>query len=693
MKKIVSFLLIIAFTLLGGTAAAAAGNPPTDSYTKQTSNGAVVPIKPIYAAGDYITARSLGLKEPPGTVVDIDCDPEGNVYALTEESSVIVFDGSGKYLNTLKFKNADGEEIDFKGAAGISVISADEIYIADTENGRVLQCGKGTVEKEILVPEDALIPSDFVFRPMKVAKDSQNYIYVISEGSYYGAILYDAEGAFVGFYGANTVKATVLTALANLWDKLTKNDIKRSKKIRTLPYQFTDLCVGKNDFVYTCTGKNADNKTGQLKMLSPGGSNILKNATSVNYGEDDKVVRRGQTVLQNFSNIGTDEEGFIYALDSSFGIIYVYDSESNLITAFGGGNGSGEQKGTFSSACSLAVHGNRLYVADSVQNSVTVFERTEYGEKLFKAQSLTLNSDYRAAAPVWEELHSLDTFNPIIIKGLAKSAYEEGDYDKALSLSKQIADSDTYSLALEKVENSFISENFTWIFIAALLVILLIIAAAVYIAKKHIVLIKNPKIRAAGRAVFHPFISFNDIKYKKLGSLKLAAVITLLFFISSVINVTLSNFRYTSFDSSSYNVLNQLAQTVGLVILWTASNWAVCILFGGIGKVTEVFTVSAYSTLPLIAANILITPITHLIGTGGNTLISGVQALAIILTGIMLCIALMTVHDFTFPRTVLTAALTVVFMILVIFVFFVIGVLLSQTYSFVSDIAIELLRW
>ena len=105
-------------------------------------------------------------------------------------------------------------------------------------NSRVVCFKDNKALKEIVMPESALIPSDFVFSPTKVEKDSKGYLYVISEGSYYGAVMYDPDGEFAGFYGANTVSAGVLSTLGYIWDTLTSNDTKRAKKVKTLPFQF-----------------------------------------------------------------------------------------------------------------------------------------------------------------------------------------------------------------------------------------------------------------------------------------------------------------------------------------------------------------------------------------------------------------------------------------------------------------------
>ncbi len=94
------------------------------------------------------------------------------------------------------------------------------IFIADTENKRILLCGfDGKYIKEYFLPESDLIPDDFNYMPTKVSMDKRGYLYVISEGCYEGAILYSPEGKFLGFYGANAVTSGFATALKNIFNE------------------------------------------------------------------------------------------------------------------------------------------------------------------------------------------------------------------------------------------------------------------------------------------------------------------------------------------------------------------------------------------------------------------------------------------------------------------------------------------
>ena len=691
MKMLKSLLICIVCIALLAVPVAAGNSGPTETFTHWTVNGTVksVPMRPIYEVSDVVSYRSLGLTENIGLIMDIECDDAGNTYILTANSKILCFDGNGTVVKIYTVFDATGAEVTFNDAEGIYVVSADEFYIADTKGARVLHVVNDVVVYEYTLPDTDLIPDDFSYQPSKVALDSKGYLYVASKGSYNGALLYDENGDFVGFYGANTVKGTVLTTLAYFWETLTMNDEKRARIAKTLPYDFSDIFVDDKDFVYTCTGTNRDGNIGQIRRLSPGGTNILVGAESKNFGEVEQSVRLKITLAQNFGAIQSDGKGYMYALDKAYGFVYMYDVDGELIGVFGGGRGYGEQVGTYMTACSMAITGDKLMVADKHTNAVTVYTRTEFGNLLMEAQTLLRAADYEGAKPLWEQVLVLDNTNRMALNGLARAAYAAGDYDLCMEYSKEAANGEVYSMALSKIQNDFITNNFAWIFFGA---IVLLAGAAVLIIislKKQVVLIRQPQISTMVGCLYRPFRSFQDIKYKKMGSIPLALVMTVLFYVTSVMMTTLSDFRYTTFDPATYNSLFELAKTIGLIVLWTVSNWAVCTLSQGNGKLKEVFVVTAYSTLPIILFNLISTPLSHAMGTADSGIITTLNTIALILTGVMLCVGLMTIHDFTFPQMLVTAIITLLFMILVVFVLFMIGILLSQFFGFFSSIILE----
>lgn len=692
-RKYISALIIC--MILSITPAAAATFAPTDTFTHWYTGSGVksVAMRPVYAVESMVTLCSLGIKEDVGRIIDVECDKYGNSYFLTSKGILVSFDSQGNLIKQYSFADTSGTKIEFPEAEGVCVISPSEFYIADTKKARVLHIRNDILVEEIKLPDSDLIPDDFMFQPTKVAVDSKGYLYVVSKGSYYGALMYDSNREFIGFYGANTVRGNVLTTIGYLWNEITLNDEKRAYIKKTLPYYFSDIFIDGRDFVYTCTGMNEEGNIGQIRMLSPGGISILAGSEGFNFGESDVAVRLNVRLRQNFCSIQADDSGFIYALDQAYGLIYIYDTESNLIAAFGGGKGIGEQKGTFVTPCALALSGDRLLVADSSTYSITVFKRTSYGSLLMKAQNLTLKADYLEAEQLWKEVLKSDGLNRLAMIGMARAAYARNDFDTALNYSRLSQDSEIYSMSLGKIMSRFISKNFVWLFLGTVAVLAGITAFIIISIRRRMVLIKNPRVRIMVTAMYHPFVSFQEIKYKQMGSVALAFVMTVVYYVTSVFAVTNSDFRFTTFDASSYNSLFELVKTAGVIGLWTVANWGVCTLRQGNGRIKEVFVVTAYSTLPLSLYNIISVPLSYLITTPNSAIISSLSTITVVVAAIMLCVGLMTIHDFNFSQFVLTSVVTVPFMILIVFVIFMIGILLSQFFGFFVEVALEAIQW
>ena len=86
----------------------------------------------------------------------------------------------------------------------------------------------------------------------------------------------------------------------------------------------------------------------------------------------------------------------------------------------------------------------------------------------------------------------MDTNNQFAYIGLAKSAYSEGNYKEALSLSKQAYDKELYSQAYEQLRKEWLHKNITWIIF---LIIIPIVFIAFLIKKfKRKTVIGNEKI-------------------------------------------------------------------------------------------------------------------------------------------------------------------------------------------------------
>lgn len=667
----------------------------------------VVPSKPMYEVSKVYKSQDLNCTGP-SSIIDSHVAPSGLTYVLDSGASrILILDKDYSLKETWEYiKGGDGSKIYFKGAQGIFVDKDENIYIADTENARVVKAdSEGTIIRTYLLPDSGLIPTGFNYKPIKVAVDSKGYVYILSNGSYHGAILYSPEDEFLGFYGSNDVAATLVQALTTLWNRLflTNEMIEASAKV--LPFTFNDLWIDDEDFVYTVTGSSAEDS--QVKRLNPGGDNIL-DSTGVNFVDDEianELLNPANKRLPNLTGIAADKDGFIYILDKYYGRIYIYDNECTMISAFGGGVKTGNQDGTFYNATSLSYNTETedIIVTDGTEDTITVFKITEHGRLIKSAQAKTIVGDYEEAMGEWTNVLEADRNCQLAYAGLAKAYYAIGktndnaaegkEYiNKSIELARQGYDRETYALAFSSVRTEWLRANFTWVLLVAVVLIAGVIALLVYSTKHQMRLVKNEKLHLATTMLTHPFDNFREIKEKNLTSVPICLVIIILYYVLDVMTTTAGGFAFTYFDPSSYNALLILAKTAGLVILWTLSNWAVCTLFSGKGKIKEIFTVISYSLIPLLVGSLIKIVCTNILVPEEAAFLG---VLSVVCTGyavIMLMAGSIIIHDYSLMKFIGTTLLTLLGCAIVIFLLSAVGILLQQTGGFFATIYSEIVK-
>ena len=553
MKKMISktikriFVLMIVSLLLMSVSAQALNDTneiPYNSYTYwqelNEEEKVAVYTKPMYEVETVINSSDIGI-DPFETLTDIYATKSGDIYAIDSKASKVVrLDRNFNYVSSFNTIKTNQGEINFKDSLGIYVDDEGLIYICGTEAEKLwITDNEGNLVSELMLPDSEIIPDNFKYRPIKVVKDDKGYIYILSDGSYYGTILYSPDHEFLGFYGANPVETDVLGVLKSLWDRLTMNDTKRGATVKQLPYQFTDMVVDEKGFVYTATGNTGqESQSGQIKRLNPAGDNVLDSDT-VNFADVGYNIKN-----QDLCGIDIDSNGYIYVLDSTYGRIFVYDSESKLLCAFGSGESEGNQKGSFKNLVAITLHEDKILACDKAKGTITVFSMTEYGRLVKETRSLTINSKYSESKEGWKKVLEQDRNSQLAYVGLAKAALFEKDYENALEYARLGADRETYSAAFQYVRRSFFADHFTLVFVAIVFLAICVICLFLYLKKKKITVIKNKRIKNVFDIWSSPFKTFQNIKEKNEGSLAVAVVIAVLFYVSEVIKNVYSGFAF-----------------------------------------------------------------------------------------------------------------------------------------------------
>lgn len=690
--------LLVIFTALaclcGACNVVSAEEVPYESYTYWTGMSderKAVYNRRMYEPEQLITAESLGIAEF-SKIDNICTGNDGSVYILDAASRIVILDSSYNFVKEIGTLEG-GERYD--EANSIFVYSDGTIYICDTLGGRVLHINReGAILDTVTLPDSPLIPDDFEYKPTNVLVDSDGYIYVISDGSYYGALLYSKDKSFIGFYGANTVKSTISSVLTNIKNRVFPNNKKLSNTAQLLPYSFVNICCDSEGFVYTCNGYTEDyaNK-GQIRRLSPGtGTNIL-DSDIINFADEEinTTYNYGFLSRQDIMDIEVDKDGFIYGLESAYGRVFMYDREGKMLTAFGNGMGSGSQTGTFIKVSGMALNGNDVLVSDSTVNAITRFTINDYGVKVKSLITTTLEGDYENIRQGWEEINSIDNNFQWAYIGLAKSYYNEGDNENAMKYAKLGYDRDTYALAFENQRRDFINDNFFLLFGIILLVAAGVIVLLVVSSKRKLVLIKNDQLRLMFSTIIHPSNAFTTIKEKGQGSIILCMVSLVIFYVATVLQPICGGFLFYMYDPENFNSLWVLVRSVGLVVLWIAANWLVCTLLSGKGTLREITVVTCYSLWPLIITKFLNLLLTNVLVPTEASFLNILDIVGLIVFLLLMIIGLLKIHDFTMLRLVGTSALSILGVAAIVFLLIMMLMLYQQFGGFIATLFSEIL--
>ncbi|MDQ6422888.1 Yip1 family protein [Paenibacillus sp. LHD-117] len=191
--------------------------------------------------------------------------------------------------------------------------------------------------------------------------------------------------------------------------------------------------------------------------------------------------------------------------------------------------------------------------------------------------------------------------------------------------------------------------------------------------------------------ILHPFDGFWDMKYENKGKLRIAAVIVLLLVLSVILQRQFAGFLVNYNDPRYLNSLDDLQYTVLPFLLFCIANWSVTTLMEGEGKFKEIVMATGYALLPLALVNLPLTLVSRFMTNDETAFYYLANSIAAVWFCYLLFVGIMTVHQYTPVKTVMTLLLTVIAMGIVVFLGTLIFSIAMQMYYFVYDVYRELI--
>ena len=191
-------------------------------------------------------------------------------------------------------------------------------------------------------------------------------------------------------------------------------------------------------------------------------------------------------------------------------------------------------------------------------------------------------------------------------------------------------------------------------------------------------------------AVMHPVEGFEDMRWKKSGSLKIAALIIVLLFFGEIAFGRLYGFQFYIAYDKTFNIIPYIVRSFVLFGAWTVGNWSVCTLLDGEGTLKNISIYSAYALIPYTVQLYINVILSHFLIRDEYVFMQIIELIGVGWTVILLFSAIKSVHQYSFGKTVLAIVLTIAAMLIMLFLLVLLMSLIQQIFIFISTVYTEL---
>lgn len=190
--------------------------------------------------------------------------------------------------------------------------------------------------------------------------------------------------------------------------------------------------------------------------------------------------------------------------------------------------------------------------------------------------------------------------------------------------------------------------------------------------------------------VFHPFEGFEDLRWKKGGSVLFASIVIVLWFIGAILY---DNFYGQQFMMSSvrlFSIVPYIVQTIVLFLTWVVGNWSICTLLEGEGTMKKIYIYSAYALIPYVVQLYIQVILSHFLTRDEAIFITTVSVIGTVWSVVLMFMAIKAVHQYSVSKTLFAMVLTVVAMLLILILLVLLVALFQQVYVFATSVYTEI---
>lgn len=182
--------------------------------------------------------------------------------------------------------------------------------------------------------------------------------------------------------------------------------------------------------------------------------------------------------------------------------------------------------------------------------------------------------------------------------------------------------------------------------------------------------------------IFRPFDGFWDLREEKRGSLSAALTIISLVIITYIAQNQYTGFLFNFTNLKHQNIYLDIASVLLPFLLFCIANWALTSLTDGEGTFKDIFIATAYALTPIIVIIPPLILISHFMNFEEGTFYYVFLVISLLWVAMLIFFGTMITHDYTLPKTFLTAIGILVVMGLIVFIALLFASVIQQIIGF-----------
>jgi DNA-binding beta-propeller fold protein YncE len=617
----------------------------------------------------------------PVAEMDLPISGAEDMFVAGDGTIYVADTGNGRIVKLQNFQEVAsyGEGV-LAGPTGLFVDEDGVMYVADADQNAIfILDAAGKVLNQFGRPSEPLFGKNREFLPRKIAVDARQNLYIISEGSVNGIVQMNTNGNFIGYFGANSARMSLKMILQRMF--LTEEQLEQF--IKNEAASPSNLAIDPQSLVYTVTA--GANEGESIRRFTIAGTNIFPETIDA----------------PTFRDIDVSDDGLLLAVDAEGGL-FEYDLNGTLLFVFVAHDNGDQRLGTLRNPTAVERYQEHIYVLDKDKNAIVVYETTSFARQVHDGVRLYMEGYYQEAKPYFEDVLDFNGSLIMAYRAIADAYFKEGDYTNALANYRYAEDREGYSEAFWELRNDVL-QRYLGTAVLGLFAVSLVFQGAKRVDRRYH-WFEPLRLRWQAwqrqrliddflfmfRFIKQPADSFYYIKSDLRGSWRFALLLYAWVIVVRILSQYVTAFAFNPYSYlADIPVERDIVYTLLLLLLWNVANYLVSTISDGEGRVRDVVIGTAYSLFPYALFGLPIALLTNVLTLNEIFLYTFSQQLMWAWVAIMLFIMVKEIHNYSFSETVRNILITLFTMALLVLAGYILYVLFTQLYDFVSAIVQE----